>query len=537
MKFIQKRTIAAFLLSLMLFSVIVFISAQNKIVAEEAHIERLIHESGFRINETISKQLYQTQALAALVIQGDGVVYNFEKTAEILAVDIPALANFLLAPNGVVTDVFPLDGNEAVLGLDFFNEADHAGNKEAIIARDTGELVMAGPFVLRQGGMGLVGRYPVYVGDEFWGLVSVSLKFPQAIDNAGLSRLADEGYSYELWRTNPDTNERQVIATNADDLSSNTACIERAITIHNAEWNLKVFPVRAWYKYPDIWLLIFAGVSISVLIAFFIHSTIILKERNELKQQLEINQKLSENLVITKETAEHSNKAKSEFISRMSHEMKTPLNIIMGMLQVVRKQPELAAMYFDGIDEASNDLLSLIDDVLDASSMEYGAFKLNEAEFNAVTMLNECVKTVRTQATQKSQTLTVNIDSAIPTSVIGDERRLKQVILCILANAVKFTPENGEVGFSVTVANTTDKSTMLQFEISDNGIGISIEQQAKIFEWFEQADGGLTRQHMGIGIGLPLSKRIIEMMDGNIWVVSKTGTGTVFKFSCKVKTP
>ncbi|MCL2755358.1 MAG: ATP-binding protein [Oscillospiraceae bacterium] len=526
-KIIQKRTIAAFLLSLTLFAVIVIITAQSAIAVEETHIERLIHENGNRISEAVSAQLYQTKALAALVIQGDGVVNDFERTAEILAADMPAHANFLLAPGGVVTEVFPLQGNEAVLGLDFFNETDHAGNREAIIARDTGELVMAGPFVLRQGGLGLVGRYPVYIGDEFWGLVSVSLRFPQAIDSVGLSVLAQDGYSYELWRINPDTDEKQVIATGTEGFDGNAPYVERTITIHNAQWYLRISPVRAWYQYFDIWLLIFVGVCVSAFIAFFIQSSIILKERNELENQLAINQKL-------KETAEYSSAVKSEFLSRMSHEMRTPLNVITGLVQLVQMQPHTSGQYLSEINKASCDLLGLINDVLDFSCMEYGTFKLNNTEFDVVALFNECITAAKTQAAQKSQVLSVNIDSAIPNIVTGDERRLKQVISAILANAVKFTPENGEISFAAAVADKLETRITLGFEIADNGIGVPAEQQGKIFELFEQGDGSLTREHCGIGIGLPLSKRILELMNGKIEIESNHEAGTMFRFSCEL---
>jgi hypothetical protein len=288
-KRICKRAFLSFFLSLLIFAFTGVIAVHNKINVEKLQMEGLIHENIFRIKEVVSEQLYQTKALAALVIQGDGVVNNFQKVASVIAQGMPALANFLLAPDGIVTDVYPVEGNQAVIGLDFFNEINHAGNKEAVLARDIGELVMAGPFMLRQGIMGLTGRYPVYIETEeiskFWGLVSVSLKFPDALDNTGLSMLEYQGFSYELWRINPDTHERQTIAGASND--SITNYIELPVTIFNAEWYLRIFPIRSWYQHPESWLLIFAGLCISVLVAALVQSNVTLKLiRSELNKNL-----------------------------------------------------------------------------------------------------------------------------------------------------------------------------------------------------------------------------------------------------------
>jgi hypothetical protein len=276
---IYKKTLTSFFLSLMIFASAGVFAVQNKLNYERMQMEGLALENVYRIHEVVSGKFQQTKALAALVIYGDGVVDNFYEVASVISADIPALANFLLAPGGIVTDVYPLEGNESVLGLDFFNEFDHAGNAEAILARDTGELVMAGPFLLRQGIIGLVGRYPVYFDTEteknkLWGLVSVSLKFPEALDDSGLSLLEHQGFSYKLWRINPDTGERQVILSNGD-LSGNY--IERSIMIHNAEWHLRISPIRLWYEHPESWLLIFAGLCISFLIAVLMQHNITLK--------------------------------------------------------------------------------------------------------------------------------------------------------------------------------------------------------------------------------------------------------------------
>jgi len=189
-----------FFISLAVSSLLIGAVIANRIQIEKMQMEHLILENNLRIKEVISKQLYKTEGLAALVIQGHGIVESFQEVSEVMAADVPALAAFLLAPGGVVTDAYPYEENISTIGMDFFNEFDHYGNREAILARDSGELVMGGPFILRQGIMGLAGRYPVYIdagtgSNEFWGLVTVSLKFPEALDGVGLSMLETQGFS------------------------------------------------------------------------------------------------------------------------------------------------------------------------------------------------------------------------------------------------------------------------------------------------------------------------------------------------------
>jgi sensor domain CHASE-containing protein len=272
----HKHAVVAFAATFLICAFVGFIAVQNRMAAEREHIERIIMEHAYKMNQVVSNQLYRTQALAALVINGDGTVDNFQWIASVLARDVPALAAFLLAPDGIVVDAFPLEDNLNVLGLNFFDEDDHAGNREAIQARDTGNLVMGGPFVLRSGIMGLTGRYPVYIntegnGREFWGLVAVSLKFPQALEDAGLSMLTYQGVYYELWRIDPDTSQRQIIATNAT-TPSRGAYIERTVDIHNAAWYFRIFPLRPWYMYMETWLMFFGTLTISLFVAVVIQT-------------------------------------------------------------------------------------------------------------------------------------------------------------------------------------------------------------------------------------------------------------------------
>ena len=267
-----------------------------------------------------------------------------------------------------------------------------------------------------------------------------------------------------------------------------------------------------------------------------------LEERDEMERQLRIIKELEAGLITAKELAEHSrelaehsSRAKSEFLSRMSHEMRTPMNAILGMLQIakIRGIPDNLKEYIDEIDNASSNLMQLIDDVLDVSGMEYGAFKLSDEEFRVNSMLSEVLEVARYNSFLKNQTFIQTQDPTIPSILIGDERRFKQVIANLLANAVKFTQEGGEIRFDTNLKSIENETVTLQIEVADNGIGISKDQQSRLFVLFEQLDGGNTRKHGGIGIGLALSKRIAQIMGGDIVVESELGHGAKFTFTCK----
>jgi signal transduction histidine kinase len=262
-----------------------------------------------------------------------------------------------------------------------------------------------------------------------------------------------------------------------------------------------------------------------------------LEERDEMERQLNKIRELESGLIAAKERAEHFSRAKSEFLSRMSNEMLTPMNVIMGMTKVAKMQDMTDDMkkYLGEIDKASGHLLHIINDVLDVSGVEHGIFKLNESEFSFGVMFESLLKNMLKNADVKHINVSRDIDPKIPEMLVGDEKRLSQVLSNMLSNAIKYTPENGEISIKSQVINEDDKTITLQFEVIDNGMGISQEQQKIIFEIFEQLDGSNTRKHGGIGIGLALSKSIVEMMGGKISVESELGQGSKFIFTCKLK--
>ncbi|MDR2355102.1 MAG: response regulator [Clostridiales Family XIII bacterium] len=236
--------------------------------------------------------------------------------------------------------------------------------------------------------------------------------------------------------------------------------------------------------------------------------------------------------------AESANRAKSEFLSRMSHEMRTPMNAIIGMTSIGRSvaESERKDYCLDKIDEASKHLLGVINDVLDMSKIEAGKLEISCTEFNLEKLLRRVIDVVGFRIEEKRIAFSLSIEENVPAFIVSDEQRLAQVIANFLSNAVKFTPEEGEVSLSARLADEDAAGNCrLEFTVADNGIGISKENQAKLFHSFEQADGSISRKYGGTGLGLAISKRIIEILDGGVRVESEEGKGARFIFHIAAK--
>ena len=234
--------------------------------------------------------------------------------------------------------------------------------------------------------------------------------------------------------------------------------------------------------------------------------------------------------------AQLATKAKSTFLSNMSHEMRTPMNAIIGMTNIAKttEDPIKKEYCLDKIGGASKHLLGLINDILDMSKIEANKFQLSYDEFDFEKMLINITDVINFNLEAKSQTFIINLDKNIPPSIIGDELRLVQVITNLLTNAVKFTPEGGTILLNIKQLSHCDRESTIQIEVIDTGIGISEEQQSRLFTSFEQADSGITRKYGGTGLGLAISKRIVELMGGKIWIESELDKGSKFIFTIKV---
>jgi len=248
-----------------------------------------------------------------------------------------------------------------------------------------------------------------------------------------------------------------------------------------------------------------------------------IKEAEEQKQMLEI--------------AERANLAKSTFLATMSHEIRTPMNAIIGMTTIgmTATDDKRKDYCFNRIDEASKHLLGVINDILDMSKIEAGKFELSPTEFGFEKMLRRVVNVNKFRINEKKQNFSIYFDENIPHYLLGDEQRLAQVITNLLGNAIKFTPVEGSITIETKLLNETDDICTIQCMVTDTGIGISPEQQTRLFESYQQAEASTSSQFGGTGLGLSITKSIVEMMGGKIWIESELGKGASFVFTVQAK--
>ena len=233
-----------------------------------------------------------------------------------------------------------------------------------------------------------------------------------------------------------------------------------------------------------------------------------------------------------KAAAESASRTKSEFLASMSHEIRTPMNAIMGIADLLAKtalSPE-QDKYVQIFRRAGDNLLNLINDILDLSKVEASQLELEQTGFSLHDHLEKVIEMVATRANEKGLSLVCEIAPSAPNDLVGDPTRLRQVLLNLLGNAIKFT-ESGEVSLRVTQDGNFAVPTALRFAVSDTGIGIPSQKLGRVFERFTQADSSTTRRFGGSGLGLTISRRLVELMGGRIWVESDVGKGSVFSFA------
>jgi signal transduction histidine kinase/CheY-like chemotaxis protein/HPt (histidine-containing phosphotransfer) domain-containing protein len=290
-------------------------------------------------------------------------------------------------------------------------------------------------------------------------------------------------------------------------------------------------PAMEWYmsvSYPTPSLLflnramntVFFSMLSLILFLFIIINVFIARSENAIEKQ-------NLQLIEANRKAQYASKAKSDFLARMSHEIRTPMNAITGMAELLLRG-ELsneARSYARDIKQAGNNLVSLINDILDLSKIEAGKLEIIPVKYMLSSLINDTVNIIRTKLKEKPIRFFTNVDGNIPNNLIGDEVRIRQILLNLLSNAAKYT-EKGYIGLTITADKQDDKQVLLRIDVSDSGKGIKQEHQANLFDEFVRVDKN--RNIEGTGLGLPITKRLCAAMDGKINMESKYGRGSVF---------
>jgi signal transduction histidine kinase/ActR/RegA family two-component response regulator len=523
---VKKMMIAA--LALLLAISLISVAAAGIIAGDSREIARYEAETKAKdISRIIESYVHDLNTWGALLDEfGEEVIEDdFEELAENIYGSSGNIRCVQMAPGGVVTYLHPYEGNEEAFGHDLF--ADPERVEEATLARETGEVIVSGPLTLKQGGKGLISRKPIYssVSDEpdhFWGFVMIVLDLDMISEQFGLDKYTFENYEYCLYRENGD--EMLIAAESTDKELTDTVEVDVSIPT-GIVWKLRVRPKEGWVSVGWKITILLSDILIFILGMTYIY--FYLQRRNNALKDKEQQKVLAAAL----KSAEDANHAKSDFLSRMSHDIRTPINGIVGMTGIALhniSDPEKVEDCLHKINQSSQHLCSLINDVLDMSKIESGKTSVNEVPFDIVSTAEKCSSIIRGQLVDKNIDFITDFEKIRHSELIGDDTHLERIIINILGNSVKFTKEGGEIAFCIEELDSDEEKGRFRMKFHDTGVGMSEEFLPKLFDLFTQdIDNGRTN-YQGTGLGMAITKQFVEMMNGKIDVKSKVNVGTDF---------
>lgn len=477
-----------------------------------------------RLAEDIKTGIDVTNTLEQVLINGDGRINDFPRIAKHMHADY--IQSIQLAPAGVVTEIYPAEGNEEGLG-NLIDRKDERG-KSSRYARDNDVIITQGPFELRQGGSGIAVRNPVYLEQAdgqktFWGFTIVILRVPELFADT-VAALSELGYDYRLSKTVSPTDPRF-----QEVYSSSTAPPENApaytFEVGDSKWHLQLANDVAAYPASDVYLLPGLVLLIFILLAIVMRFVI---KHNEYLEEQKHRQAMEEAL----RAAEAANNAKTKFLNNMSHDIRTPMNAIIGFTDIaLRQQPKAEVRScLEKIKQSSSYLMSLINDVLDISRIESGKIEYKPVPVSITEVIDTVVAVAHGFMENRNIELVINRNCPSNPYVMADALRIRDVLINILSNAVKFTKDGGKITFTTFTKPGKDERHFFGcYRIADTGVGMSEEfQHNKLFDEFTQECVDALTSYKGTGLGMAITKRYVELMGGTITVESKQGVGSTF---------
>ena len=477
-----------------------------------------------RVRARLDQYTMLSDLLGNYISAGENLDENtFSELSEKIPNEDGVIKAFELAPEGIVTDIYPKQGNEGAFGLDMLQE--HERKKDAVLAKESGKYTLGGPYQLKQGGTGALLFNPVYQDNNsddggFWGFVILVIDWNRFIGEINLDYLSDADFCYRIWTYDRDSSDRIILAESQGDMPDNILTVECAVP--NNTWYFDIIPSEGWSP-RSYWIMcIVISYVFSLLIAtvFYLISS---KKHRERQYEAELEK--------SAEQAKNANEAKTRFLFNMSHDIRTPMNAIVGFSGLLEKNLQnerKAKEYLEKIQSSSNLLLRIINQVLEMARIESGTAVLQlkaedmDALFHRVNTVFE--EDVRKKNLQYHAVLDVRHHY-----VVCDQTKLQEIMLNIISNAIKYTPEGHSIYVEVHEAVSENPSKIRYiFSCEDTGIGMSEEYLPHIYEEFSREHSTTENKVPGTGLGLPIIKSMIELMGGSIQVESRQGIGTKF---------
>ena len=477
-----------------------------------------------RVKEKLDNYITISDLLGNYIIDGSDMDENtFSELAEKIPNEDGVVKAFELAPEGIITEIYPMQGNSEAIGLDVLVE--HERKKDAILAKKTREYTLGGPYQLKQGGTGALLFKPVYRTDDsgessFWGFVLMVIDWDRFMSDINLKSLSEADFSYKIWSYDRNSEDKVILAKSQEDMPEDSLTIE--CEIPNNTWYFDIVPSNGWIP-VSYWLLAIAVSYIFSLLVATIYYQISSKKHREKQYAADLKK--------AAELAKSANEAKTRFLFNMSHDIRTPMNAIIGFSGLLEKNlqnEEKAKEYLGKICSSGNLLMTIINQILEIARIESGtiALQLKAEDINTVfhTVNTVFEEDIRKKNLQYSADLDV-----YHTFIFCDRVKLQEIMLNIISNAIKYTSDGHAVHVKIYEKDSEDpRKARFIFTCEDTGIGMSEEYLPHIFEEFSREHTTTENKVAGTGLGLPIVKSMIELMGGSIQVESTQGVGTKF---------
>lgn len=456
---------------------------------------------------------------------------EFQALSQMISDDSQIIKAIELAPDGVVKDIYPLKGNEAAFGIDMLNSP--ARKHEANLAMKSGQYTIAGPYELNQGGLGSLLFEPIYITDKsgeksFWGFSILVLDWNRFLEELELDKLTDASYCYQMWKKDGNSGKKTIIAQGGDAIHK--GAVQISCKVPNDTWYFEIIPHTGWVTVKQQTLVFLVAVSIAVLATAICYLMLHRKQREKL---------YTEEIRKSAEKARKANEAKTRFLFNMSHDIRTPMNAIVGFSGLLEKSlhdEKKSLGYIKKIRVSSDILLTIINQVLEMARIESGKITLNPESVNIREMVEAMNTVFESSLTKKSLEYQCSLN-VVHDQILCDKTKMEEIILNVVSNSIKYTNPHGKITVSIDELDSEDeKNANYKVVVEDNGIGMSQDYLPHIFEEFSREHTSTETRVAGTGLGLPIVKSLVDRMGGTIEVESEEGKGTRFimKFSFPV---